>query len=103
MAHVVPATTRGRQWASWSGKGYGWAQLTQPECMKNAVSFNSPLGLRLGQATFQARTLGISCDPLGGRCGGGGGIYGLNPETDSHMQSIWTLLYLEGVFLCYLP
>ena len=28
-------------------------------------------------------------------------IYGLNPETDSHKQSIWTVTYLEGVFLCY--
>ena len=70
VAHVSSSYDK-EAWAWWSGKGDGWAQVTQTGCMKNAVSCNSTWGLIWGKAPFQVRTFGIFCDPLCGTCEGG--------------------------------
>ena len=84
VAHVSSGYDKGA-WAWWSGKGYGWAQLTQTGCMKNAVSCNSPLGLDL--ALFRSELLVSLVILFVERVRGEVGIYGLNPETD------WVFLY----------
>ena len=54
VAHVSSGYDKGA-WAWWSGKGYGWAQLTQTGCMKNAVSCNSLSGLDLWHSPFSGQ------------------------------------------------
>ena len=68
--------------SSWSGKGYGWlASIPQ-------------WGLVWGKATFQFRTLGICCDPLGRR------MWGVGRE-GGRGEGGGTLFYWKGVVMLY--